>query len=52
MGLNAWKPAKKCPANPELKGKRGDWDYNELLKKSRFKVFTEDDKQMAFDKLA
>ena len=56
MGLNVWKPAllvkRQCPTSPELQGKRGDWDYNELLKKSRFKVFTEDDKEMAFDEWA
>ena len=35
-----------------MQGKRGDWDNNELLKKSRFKVFTEDDKEIRFGKSA
>ena len=56
MGLNVLKHAlhvtRQCPASPELQGKRRDWNYNEQLKKSRFKVFTKDHKEMAFDKLA
>jgi hypothetical protein len=35
-----------------MQGKRGDWDNNELLKKSRFKVFTADDKEITLAKSA